>query len=156
MFVPAGTLHAIGAGLLLAEVQEPEDLSILLEWRDFALDGVRDGHLGLGFPLALSAVDRRGHSAEEVDAWVTRGRVGSTLPSEADRYFRLDHLTVDGSADVAAGFAIAIGIAGEVELVGTGILIGRGTTAIVPAVGGGLRLRGHGELLICRPPDPGA
>ena len=154
VFVPAGTLHAIGAGLLLAEVQEPEDLSILLEWRDFALDGVRDGHLGLGFPLALSAVDRTGRSADEVAAWVTHGMTGSTLTSEADRYFRLDHLVVDGTADAAPGFAIAIGIAGELEVSGTGIRIQRGTTVILPAAAGELRLRGQGEVLICRPPDP--
>jgi len=34
IFVPHGVLHAIGAGILLAEVQEPEDLSILLEWEN--------------------------------------------------------------------------------------------------------------------------
>ena len=47
VLVPAGMPHAIGAGVFLVEVQEPEDLSILLEWRDFAIDGPRDGHLGL-------------------------------------------------------------------------------------------------------------
>lgn len=31
VYVPPGLLHAIGPGILLAEVQEPEDLSILLE-----------------------------------------------------------------------------------------------------------------------------
>ena len=59
VLVPAGRLHAIGEGVLLLELQEPEDLSILLEWGGFALDGERDGHLGLGFDLALSAVDHQ-------------------------------------------------------------------------------------------------
>ena len=35
MLVPPGTLHAIGRSVLLAEVQQPEDLSILLEWDGF-------------------------------------------------------------------------------------------------------------------------
>ena len=39
VLVPAGVLHAIGEGVLLVELQEPEDLSILLEWRGFELDG---------------------------------------------------------------------------------------------------------------------
>jgi mannose-6-phosphate isomerase len=58
VYVPAGVPHAIGAGILLVELQEPSDLSILLEWEGFAIDGRRDGHLGLGFPTALRAVDR--------------------------------------------------------------------------------------------------
>jgi hypothetical protein len=53
VLVPAGLPHAIGQGVLLAELQEPTDLSVLLEWEDFAIDGRRDGHLGLGFELAL-------------------------------------------------------------------------------------------------------
>jgi mannose-6-phosphate isomerase len=57
VLVPAGMPHAIGAGVFLVEVQEPEDLSILLEWRDFAIDGPRDGHLGLGFDRALRATN---------------------------------------------------------------------------------------------------
>ncbi|MGO8610104.1 phosphoheptose isomerase, partial [Rhizobium johnstonii] len=31
VWVPPGELHAIGAGVLLLELQQPEDLSILLE-----------------------------------------------------------------------------------------------------------------------------
>jgi mannose-6-phosphate isomerase len=53
VLVPAGLPHAIGQGVLLAELQEPTDLSVLLEWEGFAIDGRRDGHLGLGFELAL-------------------------------------------------------------------------------------------------------
>jgi hypothetical protein len=36
VLVPAGTPHAIGAGVLLVELQEPTDLSVLLEWAGFA------------------------------------------------------------------------------------------------------------------------
>ena len=59
VYVPPGVLHATGEGVFLVEVQEPEDLSILLEWRDFELDGERDGHFGLGFPVVIDAVDAR-------------------------------------------------------------------------------------------------
>ena len=46
ILVPAGTLHAIGAGILLLELQEPTDLSVLVEHEGFASDGSE--HLGLG------------------------------------------------------------------------------------------------------------
>jgi mannose-6-phosphate isomerase len=66
VYVPPGVLHAINDGVFLVELQEPEDLSILLEWRDFDLDGECDGHLGLGFDLALEAVEYRSRSGEEI------------------------------------------------------------------------------------------
>ena len=57
ILVPAGTLHAIGGGILLLELQEPTDLSVLVEWKKF---GVDDGteNLELGWETALQSLDR--------------------------------------------------------------------------------------------------
>ncbi len=33
LFVPAGTLHTIGAGITLIELQEPSDMSVVIEWQ---------------------------------------------------------------------------------------------------------------------------
>ena len=57
VFVPAGAPHAIGAGILMVEVQEPTDLSVLLEWEGFELTE-DEGHLDLGWDTALRALDR--------------------------------------------------------------------------------------------------
>ncbi len=56
VFVPAGVPHAIESGIFVLELQEPTDLSILLEWDGFAVDGDKDGHLNLGFDTALDAL----------------------------------------------------------------------------------------------------
>ena len=49
LFVPAGTLHSIGAGILLVELQEPTDLSVLLEWQRFGVDdGSEHARTGMG------------------------------------------------------------------------------------------------------------
>ena len=70
-------------GCSCSTLQRPEDLSILLEWHGFALDGARDGHLGLGFDLALQAVTTRGRSPEEVDRWIlSAGEGDSILPPD--------------------------------------------------------------------------
>ncbi len=50
--MPAGVVHAIESGIFVLELQEPTDLSILLEWDGFAVDGDKDGHLNLGFDKA--------------------------------------------------------------------------------------------------------
>ena len=47
VFVPAGVAHAIEAGIFVLELQEPTDLSILLEWDGFAVDGDKDGKIDL-------------------------------------------------------------------------------------------------------------
>jgi mannose-6-phosphate isomerase len=79
--VTPGVLHAPGEGVFLVELQEPEDLStgLLLEWQDFELDGERDGHLRLGFDLALQAVECRSRSAEEIGKLVRPAGFGSSV-----------------------------------------------------------------------------
>lgn len=48
IFVPAGTVHAIDSGIFVAEVQEPTDFSILLEW-SVTTSSRDESHLGVGF-----------------------------------------------------------------------------------------------------------
>jgi mannose-6-phosphate isomerase len=151
VFVPAGQLHAIGEGVLLLEVQEPEDLSILLEWNGFALDGPADGHLGLGFDTALQAVSRGKVDPEALAALISRGTVsGSVLPCAADPFFTVERLPVDGDGTLRAGYAVVLVEGGEVVL--GGLRLRRGATVVVPTGAGDLTLAGTGGLLVCRPP----
>jgi mannose-6-phosphate isomerase len=155
VFVPPGYLHAIGEGVLLTEVQEPEDLSILLEWNGFELDGAKDGHLGLGFEHALTAVRRHSTGKDELDRLVRRADSASVgLPEPAAPFFRLDRMEVDGDRDCAPGFAILIGLAGSLALAAAGGMtsIRRGTVLLLPAAAGTATLIGHGSVLEARPP----
>lgn len=158
VFVPAGTLHAIGEGIFLAELQEPEDLSILLEWRGFELDGAADGHLGLGFDVALGAIDRRGRSRAEIDTLITSYGTGdSLLAPAADEFFRLGRTVVSGTAELEPGFAVLIVTDGSAELRSAGGYreqLAAGATVVVPYGAGPLHLSGEAELLIARPPRP--
>ena len=157
VYVPPGVLHAIGPGILLAEVQEPEDLSILLEWNGFDLDGARDGHLGLGFERALTAVEHTQRSDDEIRTLVHRSGSDALLPAEADRYFRLDQLT--GAAALPAGFAVLIGLSGTLSLTterGDAAQVSSGETMLVPFAVGVLRLAGSGMALVARPPVAGS
>ena len=143
LFVPAGIPHAIGEGVLIVELQEPSDLSILLEWRGFADEG--DASLGLGWDVALSCVDR---SATDPD----RLR-GHRLPSEADRFFRVDRVV--GSTELDRGFAILIFTEGAAELHsedGGPLPVRRGDAVLVPWDAGACRLEGEAVAVACRPP----
>ena len=158
VYVPPGELHAVGKGVFLLELQQPEDLSILLEWNGFALDGERDGHLGLGFDLALQAVTTQGRSTDAVDRWIlAAGEGDSILPSESEPFFRLERHVVDGRITVEPGFAIVVVEDGDLKLKpaeGVSVRAHRGSTTAVPHTDGAIRISGSGTALICRPPRP--
>jgi mannose-6-phosphate isomerase len=156
VYVPPGVLHAINDGVFLVELQEPEDLSILLEWRDFDLDGECDGQLGLGFNLALEAVECRSRSGEELRQLIRSAGFGSSvLPDAADPYSRLERVALNGQTTLDPGFAVLVMLTGEADLEGGRALHLRGgNTAVLPDAFGPVIFHGRGELLAYRPPRP--
>jgi mannose-6-phosphate isomerase len=158
VYVPPGVLHAIGEGVVLAEVQQPEDLSILLEWRGFDLDGATDGHLGVGFDAAIGALELTARSDAEVDALITPDLPnGSVLPAEAARYFRAERYRFSGRQNLEKGYAVLVMIDGSLDLshVGRRLSIVAGDTVLVPHAAGPIELTGSGTVLVFRPPTPG-
>ncbi|MCL3861181.1 class I mannose-6-phosphate isomerase [Actinotalea sp. K2] len=155
VLVPAGLPHALGEGSFVVELQEPTDLSILLEWSGFGIDGATEGHLGLGFDIALGAVDRRGWAAEEVAhlRGGTAGDHGDLLP-DAAAFFRVERWT--GTRTGGGGFAVLVVVAGRGRIVtaGTSHPVRRGDTVVLPAAAGPVTAEGEDlQVLVCRPPS---
>jgi len=158
VYVPPGVLHAIGEGVMLAEVQQPADLSILLEWRGFDLDGAIDGHLGVGFDEALGALEVAARTAAEVDALVTpAGPDGPLLPAGAAPYFRAERYRFSGRQRLDKGYAVLVITEGALDLafVGRRLAVRAGDTVLVPSAAGPLELTGSATVLVFRPPAPG-
>ena len=132
VFVPAGVPHAIGAGILLLELQQPSDLSILLEGPDF---------LGLEPAVALTAVTRTPPDL----ARLRSGRVETLFPPEADAYFRAERVS-DGATIEGPAIVVAYDGTGAVD----GIRVRRGSTLLV--LGGEATLSGACRAIVCRPP----
>ncbi|MFV0253295.1 MAG: class I mannose-6-phosphate isomerase [Beutenbergiaceae bacterium] len=154
VFLPAGLPHAIGQGNFVVELQEPTDLSVLLEWQGYPIDGTTDGHLGLGFDTALQAVDRRALAPAELAGFVAEPGADGNLFPQASEFFRA-HRLGDGSA-WEAGFAIVIVVVGTGELVAAS---GRadlrdGDTLVVPYAAGDCSLvSAQGlDVIVARPP----
>ena len=150
VFVPAGTPHAIGAGILMVELQEPTDLSVLLEWDGFEFSE-EEGHLDLGWDRALEALDRSGWSEERAHELRS-----PRLPADADPYFRAERPRGGDALD--PGFSILVGLAGSGTLVTDGgeLPLARGDVVLLPHGAGAGELRGELEVLRARPPDPDA
>lgn len=157
VFVPPGTLHAIGQGNFVVEVQEPEDLSILAEWRSFAIDGREHGHLGLGFDVAVDAIDRYALAKGDVLSLVTRAGSGpSVLSSLADEYFRVANVTVGHRPiTLPATFGVLVVTRGHVDLSSRGgsLSLQSGDTVLVGHSCGDLTLDGQGSVVAVLPPQ---
>lgn len=134
VYVPAGVPHAIGAGVLLAELQEPTDFSLVCEWRGFPIEPA-DSHLGLGWDTALEALDLGRHVPV------------LKLPEEAARFFWLDR-----KAEPAGRFGVLIVLAGQGTVAGQPARAG--DTFALPARTESFEVSGGLCVLRCLAPDP--
>jgi mannose-6-phosphate isomerase len=160
--VPAGLPHSIGAGAFLVEIQQPSDLSIMMEWHGFA--GLDDGtrHLGLTLEEALPALDR---SAWDADRLATLMRpatpatpgVHDVLAPVAKRYFALERVVVQPEHGVSldAGYSVVVVLDGAARLVpadGDSHDVRAGETLLITHRAGALHVDGDATLLRSRPP----
>jgi mannose-6-phosphate isomerase len=140
IFVPAGTPHAIGAGILMVELQEPTDFSILLEHASFGVADEEGATLGLGWERALDALDRRAYDAPPP---------GATLPAAAGPYFRAERVTAPATLD--PGYSVLVALDGDGAV--ADVPIARGDTLLLPHATGAAELQGDVTVMRCRPPD---
>ena len=151
IFVPAGVPHVIGEGILLLELQEPSDLSLLLEWQGLMPE--EQAFLGLPREIALSAVTR---SAVDT-AHLTSGRGAQLFPAEADGFFRAE--LVSGRQRLDPAFSVLILTQGAGELrpdSAEPVAVERGSTVLVPFASGTVELSESCRAIRCRPPRPPA
>jgi mannose-6-phosphate isomerase len=159
LFVPAGVPHAIGEGLLIVELQEPTDLSVLLEWDGFGIDDPHEASLGLGWETALDCVDRSAHDPEVLRGPRPEGLVARLLPREADPFFRAEWVAPAPEAELEPGFAILVVLEGGGMLEpedGGPLELRRGEAILLPHGAGRCRVSGEVILIACRPPAPPA
>jgi mannose-6-phosphate isomerase len=160
IFVPAGTPHAIGEGLLIVELQQPSDMSVLLEWEGFGIADEAEATLGLGWDVALGCVERAARAADDLRGPAPDGAepVARLLPVAADPYFRADRLAPAPIAALDRGFALLVVTEGEGALLpesGEALAVRRGDALLVPWAAGACHLEGDLVALACRPPaDP--
>ncbi len=145
LLCPAGTPHAIGEGILLVELQEPTDWSVLLEWRGLPVDPA-DATLGLPLDEALGCVGRQAYPPERLRA--LRGRrleyvAGSLLPPAADPFFVAER--VRGGDRLSPGYSVLVVTEGSGAVAaeaGGPVPVRRGSTVVIPHAAGACALTG--------------
>ena len=146
-FIPAGTVHAIGAGILLYEIQQSSDVTYrFYDWDRKDAQG-RGRQLHLRQALDVTNLDFRLDPIPAPDA--PKARV---LDEE---YFTLDLLRLDGeqALDAPADFALLTLLDGEATLrAGRDVLpLRRGESLYIPAKAPRMTLSGRGRAAVSMP-----
>ena len=163
VLVPAGTAHAIGEGVFVAELQEPTDFSILLEW-SVTTSTREESHLDLGFDAAMRAVSHTRLEAREltslivetgtpvVEASPPNPSPETLLPAAGDPFFRLLRGTA-GNGEVPASYAVVIATSGSGSLRSAAgeIAVASGEAYAVPHSFGPWHVTGDAVVLACLP-----
>jgi mannose-6-phosphate isomerase len=144
---PAGTPHAIGAGILLIELQEPTDFSIMLETDGFPI-ARDDAFLGLPMETALSCVSGAATDGGVLAGWRTPAS-GSLLPGDAAAFF--DARPVERGAQVH-GYGVLVVTDGTGSLTGDWdpVPLERGAVVVVPFTAGAADISGNARGVLCR------
>jgi len=150
-FIPAGTVHAIGAGLLIAEVQQSSNLTYrVYDYGRVGADGKpRELHIRKALDVA-----RRARPADPVGPTESARDVegGRVQPLVACDRFDVRALEVEGLMEDEArpeSFVSLLCLSGEGALVceGRSLAIEKGQSVFVPAGMGKFRLAGRMKLL---------
>lgn len=153
VFVPAGVPHAIGAGVFIVELQQPTDLSVTLEWKDF-LDSAEGAHLGIGFDTALGCVDRRGW-AKRLDELVGHEDSSAPVTDLLGRpgFFRAERLRSGAALDASFGVLVVLSGTGVLRTAHAGeVPLAKGDTFVVPHAAGEAAVAGDVVAIRCLPP----
>lgn len=146
IFVPAGTVHAIGGGIVLYELQEYSDITYRLYDYGRLQDGApRPLHVDQALDVMRYAPAA---ATRATPLEVARGREHGRRVLVACRYFLLEELLVDGGSahrtqPTSCQIVSVLGGACEIRAEGGTVRLGLGETAVLPATLGDYTL--HGE-----------
>ncbi len=147
-FIPAGTIHAIGAGTVIAEIQQTSDVTYRVY--DFGRVDSQGKTRELHTELALDAID---YDLRD-DLVVTKEpKQNDTVQIQSCPYFASELVSVDGNLSVnylsRDSFTIYICLEGEVKIntdQGEETLV-RGESVLLPAIIGEVSLSGTAKIL---------
>lgn len=147
-FIPAGTIHAIGKGLEIIEIQQTSDITYrVYDWGRVDSEGnPRELHTA----LAVDAIDFE----SDTDCNVTKAPVANQpVKLVGCDYFTTNVIEIDGEVtrDFAAldSFVIYIGVTGSVVLSAQNHEenVAEGDSVLVPAEADEVVLKGKGRML---------
>ena len=154
VFIPSGMLHAIGAGIFLAEVQQSSNTTYRVY--DYDRRDKKGNPRELHVKQAADVVDLTVPSVDFAPKRETKTADGAETTLLTDcRYFSVSRLSVNGAYNGEAGsdsFVSLLALEGEAVLSGGNrrYIIRKGASAFIPAGFGTYRIEGNVTLLETR------
>ncbi len=150
LFIPAGAIHAIGSGILIAEIQQTSDITYRVY--DYNRVDIHGKTRELHTELALDAID---YDMDQEQFEVTKkAELNKNIEIQSCDYFASSILKLDGSfsEDYSErdSFTIYICNDGEILIKSAGnedVKIVKGESVLIPADINQVTLVGKGELL---------
>lgn len=138
VLIPAGTVHAVGAGIVLAEIQQMSDTTFrVYDWGRVGPDGKPRA---LHIEQALRAIDFERGPVDPIVPEVESIEGGTRERLATCPYFEIERWSLDGPARLGSfdRFTIVMGIAGrsDVEHGGRSVPLRLGQTLLLPAAAG--------------------
>lgn len=148
VFIEAGTVHALGSGLVIAEIQQASDTTFrLFDFNRVGADG-KSRPLHIAQSLETIAFDRGPVSAVETTATSEAGRERLV---DCDK-FVLDRCTLSEMQSFGGDerFHLLVGIAGSANIAGdpSGQPLTTGRTCLLPAAAGAVELTSDGAATL--------
>lgn len=147
--IPAGTLHSIGGGNFLAEIQQSSDLTYRVY--DFDRPGSDGKPRKLHIAEAVEAVNLNNESQLVLTPQPT-AESGRDMLADSP-YFKVERLTVNAEGTLLKvcpeSFRVLMCVDGSVEIEGAGTLP-FGHSVLIPACSPSLKIKGNATLLQVR------
>jgi mannose-6-phosphate isomerase len=148
-FIHAGKIHAIGSGVMLAEIQQTSDLTYRVY--DYDRRDANGKSRELHTEQALAAIDFSANHNFKVDF---PRKQNTSNPMVKSPYFTTNFLPLNGILELDLSerdaFTIWIVVDGSVRLQteGGSLSLGRGETCLLPAAVNSLQLEGENASLL--------
>lgn len=151
-FIQAGTLHAIGAGALIAEIQQSSNSTYrVYDYGRIGKDG-KPRQLHIEKALAVTKLQPPAHKVGAIAKLSCFDDYKLSILAQCD-LFSVSHFSLEGSVSLKAGkdsFHSVLVLSGEMALTyGTeSFTVEKGDSVFIPADMGMYRLNGTGEFIL--------
>ena len=150
-FIPSGLVHAIGAGILLAEIQQNSNITYrVYDYNRMGKDGKpRELHVG----DALNVIVNRTESEIDKIRFSTNAKNDTTLAS--CEYFTVDKYTLNGEINLntdenSFNSVLCLDGNGTLEYSGENFSITKGDSYFIPANLGKYTIKGNVEIIVSK------
>ncbi|MBP3495392.1 MAG: class I mannose-6-phosphate isomerase [Clostridia bacterium] len=150
-FIPSGLVHAIGSGILLAEIQQNSNITYrVYDYNRIGKDGKpRDLHI----VDALNVIVNRTPEEIEKIRFSTNAKNDNCLA--CCNYFNVDKFNIDGTLEFSANAEsfnsiLCLDGVGEIEFNGEKFTLNKGDSYFIPAKIGDYCISGNVEIIISK------